>query len=498
MRNIGHYIAGIRRKGNSKRTAPIFNPSTGEEIGFTSLATKAEVDAAVVSAKRAFNEWSEVPAMQRAQILFNYRALLHKNFNEIASILSQENGKTFEDAKGELMRGIEIVEYACGIPQLLKGEFSNQVARGVDAWSIKVPVGVCVGITPFNFPAMVPMWMFPLAIAAGNTFLLKPSEQAPSCPMLLASLLSEAGLPAGVLNVINGDEVAVNRLITHPDVAAISFVGSTLIAEKIYQTGTAHKKRVQALGSAKNHMVIMPDADLGMAADALIGATYGSAGQRCMAVSVAVVIGDETSDLMAKTLSEKVRALHVGPGSDPATQIGPVISQQAKNRINGLIDSGVQQGAELVVDGREPEVPGYEDGFFVGATLFDRVSAEMDIYKQEIFGPVLSVVRVANYEEACDLIENNEYGNGAVIFTRDGGVARKFCHSISIGMVGVNVPIPVPVAFHSFGGWKRSLFGEHHIHGPEGINFYTRQKQFSSRWPDNLEPEFYVRSGAII
>ncbi len=491
MKHIGHYIDGIRRKGNGKRTSPIFNPSTGEEIGQTSLATEAEVDAAVKSAKKALLKWSELPSVERVQILFNYRELMHKNLADIAAVLSEENGKTFEDAKNELMRGIEVVEYACGIPQMLKGEFSSQVSEGADAWSIRAPVGVCAGITPFNFPALVPMWMFPLAIACGNTFLLKPSEKAPSCAMILASLLSEAGAPAGLLNVLNGDKVAANRLLTHPDVSAISFVGSTPVAEYIYQTGAANNKRVQALGSAKNHMLIMPDADLDMAVDVLVNSSYGSSGQRCMAISVVVIIGEETADKIVERLAKKVKKLNVGPGSDPATDLGPVIDKEAKERICQLIEHGVEQGANLIVDGRNIELPGYDNGFFIGGTLFDKVTEDMDIYQQEIFGPVLSVMRVADYSAACHIIQSNNYGNGAVIFTRDGGLARSFCRHISVGMVGVNVPIPVPGAYHSFGGWRRSLFGDHHLHGPEGIRFYTRQKEISTRWPGNLGAEFY-------
>lgn len=496
MRRIGHYVGGTRRKGNGKHTSAIFNPSTGEQIGHTAIATAAEVDAAVASAKKTLAHWSEVPPMQRAQILFNYRELLHKNLEDIAAILSEENGKTFEDAKGELMRGIEIVEFACGIPHMLKGEFSDQVSRGVDSWSVRSPVGVCAGITPFNFPAMVPMWMFPLAIACGNTFVLKPSEKAPSTPMLLASLMSEAGAPAGVLNVINGDKVAVDRILTHPDVMAISFVGSTPVAEYVYQTGAANNKRVQALGSAKNHMLIMPDADLDMATDALVGGSFGSAGQRCMAISVAIAVGEETGNRMVEKLAEKIRNLHVGPGSDPASQMGPVINEGARDRIVALIKSGQAQGADLSVDGSKIKLQGYENGFFIGGTLFDKVTEEMDIYKEEIFGPVLSVMRAADYESACDIVRRNNYGNGAIIFTRDGGVARGFCRDIGVGMVGVNVPVPVPVAHHSFGGWRRSLFGDHHVHGPEGIRFYTRQKEVSVRWPESLNPEFFVKSGA--
>lgn len=485
MNQVGHYIAGIRRKGNSKRNCTIYNPSTGEDIGTISLATVAEVDAAVVSAKKALPGWSDLPPVQRAKILFNYRELLYKNFDEIAAVLSQENGKTFEDAKDELMRGIDVVEYACGIPQMLKGEFSAQASPGVDIWSIRAPIGVCAGITPFNFPALVPMWMFPLAIACGNTFVLKPSEVAPSCSMILATLMSEAGAPPGVLNVINGDKLAVNRLLEHPDVSAISFVGSTPVAEYVFQTGARHNKRVQALGSAKNHMLIMPDADVELATDILVGSGYGSAGQRCMSISVVVVIDDESGDKIVELLSKKVTALNVGAGSDPETDLGPVISKEAKNRICKLIEQGVEQGAELVVDGRDVNAPGYDDGFFIGGTLFDKVTEKMDIYEKEIFGPVLSVIRAKDYQDACNLIQNNDYGNGAVIFTSDGAIANHFCRHISVGMVGVNVAVPVPVAYHSFGGWRRSLFGDHHIHGPEGVRFYTRQKEVSARWFSN-------------
>jgi malonate-semialdehyde dehydrogenase (acetylating)/methylmalonate-semialdehyde dehydrogenase len=411
--------------------------------------------------------------------------------DELAEIVSEEHGKMLDDAKGSITRGLEVVEFACGIPQLLKGEYSEGVATGVDSWSMRQPVGVCAGITPFNFPAMVPMWMFPVAIACGNTFVLKPSERDPSCSLRMAELLSEAGLPDGVLNVVNGDKIAVDALLTSPIVQAVSFVGSTAVGEYIYQTGCENGKRVQALCGAKNHMVVMPDADLGQVVDAVMGAAYGSAGERCMAVSVVVTVGDDTADRLMALLKPRIEALKVGAYDQSDVEMGPVITPDARDRIKGYIDRGVEEGADLVVDGRDISVGGYENGCFVGATVFDKVTPMMKIYTDEIFGPVLSVVRARSYEEALDLVNKHEYGNGTAIFTRDGDAARDFTHRSQIGMVGVNVPIPVPLAFHSFGGWKRSLFGDHYIHGPEGVRFYTRMKTVTSRWPSG------IREGAV-
>ncbi len=409
--------------------------------------------------------------------------MIVQHIDKLAELITTEHGKTIEDAKGDITRGREVVEFACGIPHLLKGDFTEDVGTGVDAFSIRQPVGVCAGITPFNFPAMIPLWMFPLAIACGNTFVLKPSERDPSCPLRLAELAKEAGVPDGVVNVVNGDKEAVDAILTHPDISAVSFVGSTPVASYIYSTAAASGKRVQALGGAKNHMVVMSDADMDQAAAALIGAGYGSAGQRCMAVSVAVAVGDQTADSLVENLAPRVQELKIGPGTDPDIEMGPVVTEQAYARIKGLIDKGVEEGAELVVDGRDFTMQGYENGYFMGGSLFDRVTEDMAIYQEEIFGPVLSVVRAPDYETAVDLVNRNQYGNGTAIFTKDGDAARDFTERVQIGMVGVNVPIPVPVAYHSFGGWKRSLFGDTHMHGMEGVRFYTRLKAITSRWP---------------
>ncbi len=483
---LHHFIDGEITYGQSNRSSDVFNPATGQVESQTPLASVAEVDAAVQSAKAAFPAWSATPAAKRARILFKFRDLVESHLDELAELVSRQHGKTLDDAKGSILRGSEVVEFACGIPHLLKGEHNENVATSVDSHSVRQALGVVAGITPFNFPAMVPMWMFPIALACGNTFILKPSERDPSCGLRLAELLVEAGLPKGVLNVINGDKVAVDALLEHPDIAAISFVGSTPIAEYVYRTGTSCGKRVQALGGAKNHLVVMPDADMDQTVDALIGSAYGSAGERCMAISVAVTVGDDTADRLLDKLNPRVESLKVGAYEDTTTEMGPVVTGAAKARIEGLIDKGVKEGAELVVDGRDQKVEGYEDGFFVGGCVFDKVTTEMSIYREEIFGPVLGVVRTKSYEDALKIINDNEFGNGVAIFTRDGDAARDFCARVQIGMVGVNVPIPVPTAYHSFGGWKRSLFGDHHMHGPEGVRFYTRLKTITSRWPSGI------------
>ena len=488
---IQNLVAGERRAASGDRSQPVFDPATGEEIESLGLSTAEDVGAAVAAAREALPGWAATPAAKRAGVMFRFNALLTERADDVARAISREHGKTHDDALGEVQRGREVVEFACGIPQLLKGEFSRNVGPGIDSYSDRQPLGVCAGITPFNFPAMVPLWMYPVAIACGNAFVLKPSERDPSAAMLVADLLHEAGLPPGVLNVVHGDKVAVDALLDHPDVAAVSFVGSTPIAEYVYRRGTEAGKRVQALGGAKNHMVVMPDADLDQAVDALMGAGYGSAGERCMAISVAVPVGEETADALVAKLAPRVEALKVGPADDPDAEMGPVITRAAKERITALIDSGVAAGAELVVDGRSLSLQGYERGFFLGGSLFDRVTPEMDIYREEIFGPVLSVVRSASYDDAMALIAANEYGNGTAIFTRDGDAARAFANDVEVGMVGVNVPIPVPVAFHSFGGWKRSLFGDHSVYGPEGVHFYTRLKTVTTRWPTG------IREGAV-
>jgi malonate-semialdehyde dehydrogenase (acetylating) / methylmalonate-semialdehyde dehydrogenase len=486
MTTIQHYIGGKAVAGTSGRQSDVFNPATGERTARVDLASKGEVDAAVTTAKAALAKWAATPPVVRARVMFRFKELCERNADELVRMISAEHGKVQSDARGELQRGLEVVEFACGIPHLLKGEFSENVGTNVDSWSIRQPVGVCVGITPFNFPAMVPMWMFPISIACGNVFILKPSERDPSTPFRIAELLTEAGLPAGVFNVVNGDKEAVDALLTHPDVAAVSFVGSTTIAEYVYTTGCAHGKRVQALGGAKNHMVVMPDADLDQATDALMGAGYGSAGERCMAISVAVAVGNKTGDALIERLAPRVRALKVGPGTDPDAEMGPLVTKPHFEKVKGYIDDGVREGAELIVDGRGLKLQGYEGGYFLGGSLFDRVRPDMRIYQEEIFGPVLSVVRVDDYDTAVNLINAHAYANGTAIFTRDGDAARTFASAIQVGMVGVNVPIPVPMAFHSFGGWKRSIFGDHGVHGPEGIHFYTKLKTITSRWPTGI------------
>ncbi len=495
---LHHFIDGKRVEGKSGRVGDVFNPATGDVTAQVPLATADEVREAIRSSAAALPGWAATPPARRTQILFKFRELLIAHTDELAEMLSAEHGKTLPDAKGELGRGIEVVEFACGIPQALKGEYSENVGSNIDSYTIRQPVGVVAGITPFNFPAMVPMWMYPVALACGNTFVLKPSERDPSVALRIAELATEAGLPDGVLNVINGDKEAVDTLLTDPQIDAVSFVGSTAIGEYIYKTGCANGKRVQALCGAKNHLVVMPDADMDLTVDALIGAGYGSAGERCMAVSVAVTIGDETADELVKRLEPKVRALKVGPYSDPDSEMGPVISRESQDRIKDYVAAGVEDGADLVVDGRDISLQGYENGYFVGGCLFDRVTPEMSIYTDEIFGPVLSVVRARDYDEAIGLVNDHEYGNGAAIFTRDGDAARDFASRAKIGMIGVNVPIPVPVAYHSFGGWKRSLFGDHHIHGMEGVRFYTRLKTMTTRWPSGIREgaEFHFKRGS--
>jgi malonate-semialdehyde dehydrogenase (acetylating) / methylmalonate-semialdehyde dehydrogenase len=496
MHTIQNAIDGSKVTSASRRIAPVYNPATGEQIAELPLSTADEVNSAVAAAKKAAVDWGTTPPLKRIKHMFRFKALLDRNADEIVRAISREHGKTHADAAGELARGIDVVDFACGIPHLLKGEFSRNVGPGIDSWSDRQPLGVVAGITPFNFPAMVPMWMYPVAIACGNTFVLKPSERDPSASMLVFELFQEAGFPAGVFNVVHGDKEAVDAVLDHPDIKAVSFVGSTPVAEYIYARGSAAGKRVQALGGAKNHMIVMPDADMDQAVDALMGAGFGSAGERCMAISVAVPVGDKTADRLVEALAPKIRMMKVGPATDPESEMGPVITAEAMQRIAGLIDQGVKEGAELVVDGRGLELQGYERGFFLGGSLFDRVTKDMTIYKTEIFGPVLCVARTGSYAEAADLVNTNEYGNGTAIFTRDGDTARAFADRIEIGMVGINVPIPVPVAYHSFGGWKRSLFGDHSIYGPEGVRFYTRLKTVTARWPAGIRggAEFHFPS----
>ncbi len=486
MKDLGHLINGELVAGTSGATGPIFNPATGEQSGKVAYADAAEVDKAVQAAKAAFPGWAGASIVRRQRAIFRLKELVEQNIDRLAALVSEEHGKTLDDAKGEVIRGLEVVEFACGISQLMKGEFNHNVGTGVDLLSLRFPLGVCAGITPFNFPAMIPMWMAPIAIACGNTFILKPSEKDPSCPLLLGELALEAGIPVGVLNVVNGGKDAVNALLHHPDVAAISFVGATPTAEYIFKTGTSSGKRVQALGGAKNHMVIMPDADMDQAVDALMGAGYGSAGERCMAVSVAVPVGKKTADTLIEKLAPRVRQLKIGPGTEPGVEMGPLVTAEHLAKVRGYVDLGIEEGAKLVVDGRDFKMQGYEDGFFIGGCLFDDVTTDMRIYKEEIFGPVLSVVRKDDFEGAVKIVNEHEYGNGVAIFTRDGDAARTFSNAVNIGMVGVNVPIPVPMAFHSFGGWKRSLFGDHHMHGPEGVRFFTRLKAITSRWPTGI------------
>ncbi|MGY3170792.1 malonate-semialdehyde dehydrogenase (acetylating)/methylmalonate-semialdehyde dehydrogenase [Pseudomonas sp. TE12234] len=488
MSSIHHLING-EHVAIAGRTAPVYNPSTGEVIHQVSLADRATVQQAIAVATAAFPAWRQTPAAKRAQIMFRFKQLLEQNEATIARMISEEHGKTLEDAAGELKRGIENVEFACSAPEILKGEYSRNVGPNIDAWSDFQPIGVVAGITPFNFPAMVPLWMYPLAIVCGNCFILKPSERDPSSTLYIAELLLEAGLPKGVMSVVHGDKEAVDALIEAPEVKALSFVGSTPIAEYIYAEGTRRGKRVQALGGAKNHAVLMPDADLNNAVSALMGAAYGSCGERCMAISVAVCVGDQIADALIQRLVPQIQALKIGAGTSCGLDMGPLITSAHRDKVKGYVDEGVQSGAELVVDGRGLQVANQENGFFLGGCLFDRVTPQMRIYKEEIFGPVLCIVRVDSLEQAMQLINEHEYGNGTCIFTRDGEAARLFCDEIEVGMVGVNVPLPVPVAYHSFGGWKRSLFGDLHAYGPDGVRFYTRRKAITQRWPQRASHE---------
>lgn len=482
MREIGHFIGGRQVAGSSGRFGDVFNPASGELSAKVALANTAEVDKAVAAAAAAWPDWANTPPLRRARVMFRLKDLLERHRKEFSEIITAEHGKVLSDADGEVQRGLEVVEFACGIPHLLKGEYTDMVGTGIDAWSIRQPLGVVAGITPFNFPLMVPLWMIPVALACGNCFILKPSEKDPSASLKLAELLKEAGLPDGVFSVVQGAREAVEAILAHPDIAAISFVGSTAIAETIYKGATAHGKRVQALGGAKNHLVVMPDANLDDAADALMGSAYGAAGERCMAVSVAVAVGS-AGDALVEKLEPRVRALKIGPGTDPEAEMGPLVTRDHREKVRGYVDLGVKEGAKLVVDGRNMKLQGYDNGFFFGGCLFDDVTPGMRIYREEIFGPVLSVVRTPDLATATHMINAHEYGNGVAIYTGDGGTARDFTNAIQIGMVGVNVPIPVPMAFHSFGGWKHSLFGDHHIYGPEGVRFYTRYKAVTQRWP---------------
>ncbi len=480
---IAHYIAGQMTSGESGRHQSVYNPATGQVTGQVALASRADVATAVAAAKAAFPAWADTPPIRRARVLFKFLELLNANKDELARAITLEHGKVFTDAQGEVARGIDIVEFACGIPQLLKGDFTEQVSNGIDNWTVRQPLGVVAGITPFNFPAMVPMWMYPMAIACGNTFILKPSEKDPTAPMIAARLFKEAGLPDGVFNLVNGDKEAVDTLLNDKRVQAISFVGSTPIAEYIYSTGTKNGKRVQALGGAKNHAVVMPDADIDNAVNALMGAAFGSCGERCMAISVAVCVGDEVADSVVSKLQAQIADLKVGTGTDTTNQMGPLVTKVHHEKVRGYVDLGVEEGADLVADGRGLVVEGHEDGFFLGPCLFDNVTSEMRIYQEEIFGPVLCVVRAESEEQAMQLIDDHEYGNGTCIFTRDGEAARYFADNIKVGMVGINVPLPVPVSYHSFGGWKRSLFGDLFAYGPDSVRFYTRRKTITQRWP---------------
>lgn len=490
---ISNFIDGETKKPFSKKTLPIINPSTGEEINRVINSNEIDFKHVLESSQNALIEWCQVTPLKRARILFNYKNLLEKNIDRLSEIVSIEHGKTIEDAKGSITRGIEVVEFACGIPHLLKGEFSSNVGTDIDSWSMRQPLGVCSGITPFNFPAMVPMWMYPISIACGNVFILKPSEKNPSCAIELAKLFCEAGLPKGVLNVINGDKNVVNKILESNEIASVSFVGSTPVAKYIYEKSALFGKRVQALGGAKNHLIVMPDANLDQAVDGIIGAAYGSAGERCMAISVAVAVGD-VADKLVDEIKKKAENLKVAPWVDKDSQMGPVISKQHLDNIKSYIETGIKEGADLILDGRNCKIQGYENGFFIGPTLFDNVTSEMKIYKEEIFGPVLSVVRSNSYEKALDLVNNHRFGNGTSIYTSDGEISRHFATNSKIGMVGVNVPIPVPMAYHSFGGWKQSLFGGHSMHGIEGVNFYTKLKTITSRWPKSIKkgPEFVI------
>jgi malonate-semialdehyde dehydrogenase (acetylating)/methylmalonate-semialdehyde dehydrogenase len=488
QRELSHFVGGKRVQGTSGRFGDVFNPTLGVATARVPLASKAETEAAIANAQAAFEGWANTSPLTRARVMFKFKELIERNYDELAGYISAEHGKVFSDAKGSLQRGLECVEFACGIPQLLKGEYSDSVSPGIDSYSMRQPLGVCAGITPFNFPAMVPMWMFPIAIAAGNTFILKPSEKVPSTALRLAELLMEAGAPPGVLNVVNGDKEAVDTLLTDPRVRAVSFVGSTPIAKYIYLKCAEHGKRVQALGGAKNHMIVMPDADIDNAVDGLMGAAYGSAGERCMAISVAVPVTEKTANELMEAMIPRVKALHIGASMDDKSEMGPLVTRDHWNKVKGYVDLGVEEGAKLLVDGRGFKLAGHENGFFLGGSLFDQVKPSMRIYKEEIFGPVLVTVRAQNFDEALALPSQHEFGNGVAIFTRNGDVARNFAQKVDTGMVGINVPIPVPLAFHSFGGWKNSLFGDMHQHGPEGVRFYTRQKTVTARWREGVKP----------
>jgi len=490
MTDLHHFIHGEKVAGTSGRFGPVYNASTGEQAAQVPLASVEEMEAVFKSSAEAAAAWGAQSPVLRARVMFKFKQLVEDNMDELAEMLSNEHGKVFEDAKGSIIRGLEVVEFACGIPHLLKGEYSQAVATGIDLYSMRQPLGVVAGITPFNFPAMVPMWMFAVAIACGNAFILKPSEKDPSLPLRLGELMLEAGAPAGVLNVVNGDKLAVDTILESPVVEAVSFVGSTPIAQYVYETAARHGKRVQAMGGAKNHMIVMPDADLDQAVDALIGAGYGSAGERCMAVSVAVPVGQETADRLVEALRPRVESLKIGPSLDRESEMGPLVTAEHLAKVKGYVDLGVEEGADLVVDGRNFSLQGYENGHFIGGCLFDNVTEDMRIYKEEIFGPVLSVVRADDFDHALRLPTEHEFGNGVAIFTRDGDAARSFVDQVEVGMVGVNVPIPVPMAFHTFGGWKNSAFGDTNQHGPEGVKFYTKIKTVTSRWPTG------IRSGA--
>ena len=485
MKKINHFINGQEYISKSDRFGDIFNPASGEKIGSVSFANKDDVALAIQNASDAQKKWAATPPLARSRVMFKFKELILRDMDKLALELTNEHGKILSDSVGSLTRGMEVVEFACGIPHLLKGEFSENVGTEIDSWSTRQPLGVCVGISPFNFPAMVPMWMFVMSIACGNSFILKPSEKDPTVPYMMGDILKEAGLPDGVFNVVNGDKEAVDLLITDPKVESVSFVGSTPVAEYIYHTSSKHNKRVQSLGGAKNHMIVMPDADLDQVVDGLIGAGYGSAGERCMALSVAVAVGD-VGDKLIKKLTPRVQSLKVGPGTDPEVEMGPLISKQHLDKVTLFVDRGVQEGADLLVDGRSISLQGYENGYFIGGCLFDNVQENMSIYKEEIFGPVMSVVRKPTFNDALDLVNGHEFGNGTTIYTRDGDTARAFANQCKIGMVGVNVPIPVPMAFHSFGGWKRSLFGDHAMHGMDGVRFFTRLKTVTSRWPTGI------------
>ncbi len=483
--SIGHYIQGSTVAGTSGRTQDVFNPATGQISGHVALADSSEVGRAVAAAHAAFPAWSAMPPIRRARLMNKFLSLLNKHKDALAMAITLEHGKVFTDAQGEVDRGIDIVEFACGIAHLIKGDYTEQVSTGIDNWTMRQPLGVVAGATPFNFPVMVPMWMFPVAIAAGNTFVLKPSPTDPTPSLMMADLMKQAGFPDGVFNVVQGDKVAVDALLEHPDVMAISFVGSTPVANYIYETGARHGKRVQALGGAKNHMLVMPDADLEKTVDALMGAAYGSAGERCMAISVAILVGD-VADKIVPMLAERLKTLKVKNGIELDAEMGPIVTAASHARITAYIDAGVEEGATLVADGRGFTLPGYENGFFMGGTLFDHVTADMKIYKEEIFGPVLTCVRVETFAQGVDLINAHEFGNGASLCTRDGNAAREFARRVQVGMVGVNVPIPVPMAWHGFGGWKKSLFGDMHAYGQEGVRFYTKQKSVMQRWPESI------------